>query len=140
MRNILIHIKDIDGTSYLMKWSSMCDAPLSVEKWEVQIYSTDPEIDRVIKYGTSYPNKRNARSVLYGNRAGKDETWLTLKQIVDYYCNQSLTELPTGFKPPTNVSCEEADAINNNWLNQNWIHLDSRSVTDETFADVLKYS
>lgn len=85
--------------SWYMVWSTIVDAPATfgMTRQELTEYvreqqgadglrDLDQSLERVEKYGSSYFEPQSAEEVLSFNRAGYQETELTLDQIIDIYC------------------------------------------------------
>lgn len=128
---ILVHVKDRAGQSYLMEWISSCDAPNAAELWDSPAFSTDPRMDRVLKYGSSLVDGSNARSVIFFNRAGDGETTLTYDQMIDFYCTrEGVGPMPTGVE-----LWRMPDDAGNDWYQRNWPH----DLRESTFAEPDPY-
>jgi hypothetical protein len=93
---------------FYMEYSTVCDAPsrgMTKEQIKHHLISRHgagaltwaiESIVQVDRTGTSDENQ-SLRDVLFLNRAGRDETILTAKQIYDYYCvNQCNGVKPLG--------------------------------------------
>ncbi len=99
--------------NYYMEWSTVVDAPvtwgLSLEEFEDhyrQKYGDEGmrylpnRMERVEAKGTSSELHDSLEDLIGGyNRAGKNETFLTLEQIVDSFCrNRDEDKIPEGKK------------------------------------------
>ena len=84
---------------YYLEWSSVVDAPVTfgmpLEEFEEYYrarYGIDSldgladRMERVEKTGTSSRLDKNLEEFIASNRAGKNETCLTLEEIKDWYC------------------------------------------------------
>lgn len=98
MGNTLIRLER-DTTEYFLQWSSIVDAPISYGMSESELREfyleeygrngsrdLDERIAECRKRGTSSRMDKTAESVIRGNRAGEDETELSVDQIIDCYC------------------------------------------------------
>jgi hypothetical protein len=85
--------------AYYMEWSTIVDAPVTygMTREDFETYYRDeygrsgakdmPErMARVDAKGTSAHHDSSAWDTIWLNRAGKEETRLTLEQIVQHYC------------------------------------------------------
>ena len=94
----ILRIQRGDETRYLM-WSTIVDAPISYALTEAEVIqfiredaadtaerSGRPHLERAKAHGTSWHHHgRNADDMIANNRAGDDETTLTLAEIIDRY-------------------------------------------------------
>jgi len=91
--------------SWYLEWSTVVDAPtvfgMSLEEFKEYykdeygrqgMWDFDKRLERVEAKGTSSMMHNSVEEVISGNRAGKDETELTLKQIISYYCKYPTDE------------------------------------------------
>lgn len=109
MGQFIVKLKDGEQDVLLM-WSTVVDAPTYVfedeaelEEWIRFRYGKDgvdelpARMARVHAKGTSSLNDGSAEEVVSFNRAGKDETCLTIEQIIDFYWRKkSEGEAPLG--------------------------------------------
>lgn len=94
-----------EGTAYYLEWSTIVDAPITFgmtldefKQYYRKKYGEQPAIDlskrlnRVDLRGCSseIPH-HNLAFLIRTNRAGKDETRLTKKEIIHWYCLQRKT-------------------------------------------------
>ncbi len=96
MPRILIKLTTEDK-SYFGEWSTVVDAPTSpllpleeFKKWYINRYEYDAQdleerLTRVMRYGTSLITPETAEELIRCNRAGKNETELTKKEIIEQY-------------------------------------------------------
>jgi hypothetical protein len=95
-----------DDKSWYMEWSTVVDAPrtfgMSLEEFKEyykeeygrsSLQELEDRLKRVEERGTSCMLDKSAEDTISWNRAGKDETNLSIKQIIDFYCK--LPELKT---------------------------------------------
>lgn len=95
---VLLHFKHPEWGSYLCGWSSICDAPLWMMKWEPPPFSTDPRIDRVMKKGTSLKDfDGTAEEYVAFNRAGPDESCIGVKEMIEK-CMEPDTKLNEAYR------------------------------------------
>lgn len=86
---------------YYLEWSSIIDAPITfgMSRDEFEVYHRDEygahghrdfndRMARVEKTGSSYLLDTTACEVVSGNRAGPDESELTLDEVYQAYCLQ----------------------------------------------------
>lgn len=98
MPRYIVKLSEGDQSWYL-DYSSMVDAPTSYgtdlvsfrESYidyygKSSIRELDERLERVEQTGTSSRIHESVEDQLSFNRAGKDETCLTIQQIIDYYC------------------------------------------------------
>lgn len=70
------------------EWSTVVDCPVSVFtsiddiKRDVWSPDIDERIDRMLKYGTSFVDPCSVADLIKGNRAGPNETTITLEEII----------------------------------------------------------
>lgn len=94
MPKLIVHH---DG--YFFEWSTVTDAPCTTgasraefeeyyrEQYGEQGARSLPErLDRAIKYGTSSIEPMSVHDLIAGNRAGPNETELSLDEIIRIYC------------------------------------------------------
>ncbi len=95
---------------YYLEWSTVVDAPVTYgmtleefKEYYQQEYGADGMrnlLDRLLRVeakGTSSQLDDSVESVVSCNRAGKDETSLTVEQIIDFYCvRQGEGDRPVG--------------------------------------------
>ena len=91
--------------AWLLQWNTVCDMPADFNPIPVSDADiADERIARALRNGTSYvdddgnelTNLTGENEALF-NRAGADETCLTIDQIIEHYCVGSNTPLPRGF-------------------------------------------
>lgn len=88
-----------DDRAWYLEWTSICDAPvvfgMSLEEFKKyyrdeygRVGSEDlaKRLERVEAKGTSSMLDASLEDFITHNRAGKDGTELSMKQIIDYYC------------------------------------------------------
>ena len=101
-KNMGIILKLTDHTTkndFYLEWSTVADAPLSngmdivnfiayyrAKHGSKRLAQLWDRLKRVEDKGTSSYGHDSARSVLAGNRAGENESYLTRKQIIEKYC------------------------------------------------------
>lgn len=103
--------KFIDGDkSYYLEWSTIVDAPvtsgMSLEEFRgyfrdeygrKSMADLEDRLKRVEEKGTSSIMHDSVDDVIALNRAGKEETRLTLEQIIEGYCRgQDGAKIPLG--------------------------------------------
>jgi hypothetical protein len=83
--------------SYYCEWSTVVDSPVSplfptVEQfkdWYESRYPNDHDFEermmRVVRNGTSFEEPTTAEELIRGNRAGKNESELSKKELVEDY-------------------------------------------------------
>lgn len=112
MANIFILIRDEFGKEYFLDYStisdSFCCKGLSEEKFleycinkygNSSISTIKDKIEQCYKKGTSGYYDNNVSDTLCINRAGKNESYLTLYEIIEYYCKkQCKSKMPIGLK------------------------------------------
>jgi hypothetical protein len=95
-----IILKLVDGSQvYYLEWGSACDAPTTygMSRGELTAFVRKEygveglkylrgQLARVERYGTSMHDPTSAAELVSCNRAGADETELSMDQLVDYYC------------------------------------------------------
>ncbi len=103
---------------YYMEWSTVVDAPvtfgMSLEEFKEHYKEEygnqgmrmefEERMKRVEEKGTSSRLDDSVEDMIQGNRAGKDETCLTVEQIIEGYCrNRDESRIPVGkrFNPDT---------------------------------------
>lgn len=100
-RHILKLTDPSDGQAYYLVWSTVVDAPITGgmsrealrEHWREQegvagLREMDRAMDRVEATGVSSPRYRDPSDLLKGNRAGEDESELTLAEVIEEYCRR----------------------------------------------------
>lgn len=99
--------------SWILRWSSIVDAPTHVfddeaelTEWYREEYGREGlrnlpnRLERLHQKGTTSHMDANAEATVMCNRAGKDETCMTVDQIIDYYCETDCeAEPPVGTCP-----------------------------------------
>lgn len=98
MPRYIVKLTDKDKSWY-MEWSTIVDAPysygMSLEEFREyykECYGTyslpelETRLERVEEKGTSSMLHKSAEDTISFNRAGKKETQLTVKQIIDHFC------------------------------------------------------
>lgn len=112
MPNYILKFDTEAGPRY-MDWSTIVDAPITCgltldefksyykEQFGARGMQDLPQrLERVEKKGTSSHIHKNRDDVLSYNRAGKNNTCLTVEQIVDFYVvHMGEGEQPKGTKP-----------------------------------------
>lgn len=97
MGNFILRFDTKEGPRYL-EYSTICDAPVTYgmtlaefKKHYLREYGRTSERDfgerikRVDAKGTSSHHHSSVADTIRNNRAGKDETRVTVEQLVDYY-------------------------------------------------------
>ena len=111
MPTYIIKFDTADGPRYL-DYSTICDAPITVgmtldeykayyreEYGRKGVDNLDDRLRRADAKGTSSHIHSSVAAVIRFNRAGKDETRLTIEQLVDFYVTRrGEGEEPTGSK------------------------------------------
>ena len=100
------------NTPYYLEWSTIVDAPvtygMSLEEFNEyykDTYGTDgmhglPErMARVEEKGTSAINDDSGHETISFNRAGKNETCLSVEQIIEWYCVKQKEPQIEGTRP-----------------------------------------
>lgn len=95
-----------------LEWSTIVDAPVTepmtlldfrdyykMRNGTESMLMLEPRLERVEEKGTSCHYYDSAEATIAHNRAGEDESCLTLEQILDYYVRKKLPELPMGTFP-----------------------------------------
>lgn len=109
MPRFIVKLKDEDK-DYYMEWSTVVDAPvtfgLSLEEFKEHykeeygnrgLMELDERLKRVEEKGISSLMDEDIHDIISGNRAGKDETELSLEQIIEGYCrNREEDKIPVG--------------------------------------------
>lgn len=111
-----------DGIDYYMEWSTVVDAPVTFgmtrkefeeyyreEYGESGVRELPTRMDRADATGTSGRLHKSAEDAIRWNRAGKDETRLTLDQIVDHYIRRRPADDEDEPEPPMGVALDEDD-------------------------------
>jgi len=102
MGRFIIKLIAPDATAYYLEWSTISDAPVTYgmslaefRDWYCGFYGTEGYRDleyrlaRVAKYGTSSIEAETPEQMIIGNRAGPNETTLTMTEIIAEYCQES---------------------------------------------------
>lgn len=95
-------VKLLDGDrEWFLEWSSVVDAPVTygmsrdelrahikAEQGAEGLRALPERLARCDAKGTSSFDDPSAEAVIRGNRAGADETMLSMEQIIDTYCRK----------------------------------------------------
>jgi len=111
--------------AWVLEWSTVCDAPLGPGVHVRDIKDADDRIVRALFSGTSYVDSTatGEECVLF-NRAGLGETVLTMDQMIDVFCRQSIDPL-AGFD---HIAASEE--VLNAWLSARHDDLKARGLLE----------
>lgn len=114
MPNIYVVLRS-DEEAWLLEWSTTLDAPLQPGVRVTDVNRRDDDIVRAFRYGTSAMLPPgvviSGEENIVVNRAGKDETILTIDEIVEHYCRRQAHGTPPRGFDPREHSRAETDAF-----------------------------
>jgi hypothetical protein len=112
-----------DGQDYYLEWSSISDSPTTFgmtraefeeyyreEYGERGMRELSARMARVVADGTSDFSDESAEDTIRFNRAGKDETRLTVEQIVDHYIRRRPSGDEEEAEPPMGMALDNDEA------------------------------
>jgi flavin-dependent dehydrogenase len=117
MPNVYVVLRS-DGDAWLLEWSTTLDAPLRPGVPVANADRRDGDVVQALRSATSaiLPSgiTISGEANIVVNRAGADETILTIKQIIEYYCcAQAGGVPPRGFDPRKHSKAETDEFISN---------------------------